>query len=204
MLKRFSILLILLTVAFFTTGAGYVGTLPDIEAEFGYLRKDVQEKSVGPADVPTLSPQEESQLKEIPRRNAQYVNIMIQKDKTSEYEKDVNEIIIILQKLQKVIYLNQNIQKFNAVVSNYIDHAAYLQKKYGDKKESNYVSFKQILNFSNQARSVAILWSESQEYQSFLPYTTPNNKYTKENLDLNMMKLQKSLEDTLFILKKLE
>lgn len=204
MFKRISITLGLLFTAILTTGAGYVGTLPDIEAEFGYLRKDVKEKSTAPADVPTLSPTEESMLKEIPRRNAQYVNIMIQKDKTSDYEKDINEIILILQKLQKVIYLNQDIQKFNAVVSNYIDHAAYLQRKYNDKKESNYVSYKQILNFSNQARSVAILWTESLEYQSFLPYTTPNNKYTKENLDLKMMNLQKSLEDTLFILKKME
>lgn len=204
MLKKLTITFILFFTAIITMGAGYVGTLPDIEAEFMYLRKDVQQKSVSPADVPTLTPMEESQLKEIPRRNAQYVNIMVQKDKTSEYEKDVNEIILILTKLQKVIYLNQDIQKFNAVVSNYIDHAAYLQKKYNDKKESNYVSYKQILNFSNQARSVAILWSESLEYQSFLPYTTPNNKYTKENLDIKMMNLQKSLEDTLFILKKLE
>lgn len=188
----------------FTTGAGYVGTLPDIESEFGYLRKDVEEKTQAPMDVPALSPEQENQLKELPRTNAQYVNIMIQKDKTSEYEKDVNQIILILQKLQKVIYLNHDIQKFNAVVSNYIDHAAYLKKKYSDKKESNYLSYKQILTFSNQARNVAILWSESIEYQSFLPYSTPNNKYTKENLNINMMNLQKSLEDTLYILKKLE
>ncbi len=204
MLKKLSITLIVFISAFMTMGAGYVGTLPDIEAEFGYLRKDVQEQTKAPMDVPKLSPTEEQLLKEIPRRNAQYVNIMVQKDKTSDYEKDINDIILILQKLQKVLYLNQGIQKFNAVVSNYIDHAAYLKRKYGDKKESNYVSYKQILNFSNEARSVAILWTESLEYQSFLPYSTPNNKYTKENIDLNLMNLQKSLEDTLFMLKKLE
>ena len=204
MLKKLSITFIVFFTAFMTMGAGYVGTLPDIEAEFSYLRKDVQVNSKGPMDVPRLSPEEEKYLKEIPRRNEQYVNIMVKKDKTSDYEKDVNEIILILQKLQKVLYLNQDIQKFNAVVSNYIDHAAYLKRKYGDKKESSYVSYKQILNFSTQARSVAILWTESLEYQAFLPYTTKNNKYTKENIDLNLMNLQKSLEDTLFVLKKLE
>lgn len=204
MLRKLCISLILFVSVFLTMGAGYVGTLPDIEAEFSYLRKDVQQNASAPMNVPKLSPEEESMLKEIPRRNEQYVNIMVKKDKTSEYEKDVNDIILILQKLQKVLYLNQGIQKFNAVVSNYIDHAAYLKKKYQDKKESSYVSYNRILTFSNEARSVAILWSESLEYQAFLPYSTKNNKYTKENIDLNLMKLQKSLEDTLFVLKKME
>lgn len=203
-MKKIVTSLVLFMVVIITAGAGYVGTLPDIEAEFSYLKKEHSEKSMAPFSVEELDKQNEAKLKPIPRDNDNYVDIIIKKDKTTKYLKDVNSIIIILEKLRKCLNTNQDIQMFNAIVSNLIDNVEYVKQEYKDKPESNYLSYSRLISISSQARDAATFRTQGLASQKYLPYTSTNNIYTKENLDEKLEKLLVNVNETIFILKNLE
>lgn len=204
-MKRFLIVIALLCIVITTTGAGYVGTLPDIEAEFSYMKKqDKSERGSAPYSIEQLDNENAQSLKPIPRENDTYVDIIIKKDKTTKYLKDVNSVIIILEKLRKCINNEQSIQVFNAIVSNLIDNVEYIRVEYKDKPESNYLSYNRLQVVSNEAREVATFRTQGQAAQKYLPYTASNNIYTKENLDEKLEKLLVNVNETLFILKNLD
>lgn len=203
-MNKFLTIILLFFVVLTTTGAGYVGTLPNVEQEFSYLRKEKTQKAVTPFSVEELDKQNESKLKPIPREDDTYVDIIIKKDKTTKYLKDVNSVIIILEKLRRCLNTNQNIQIFNAIVSNLIDNVEYIRVEYKDKPESNYLSYSKLIAISEQARDTATFRTQGRAYEKYLPYTSENNIYTKENLDSKLEKLLNDVNDTIFILKNLE
>ena len=203
-MNKFLTIILLFIIVITTTGAGYVGTLPNIDAEFSYLRKQHDEKAMAPFSVEELDKQNEAKLKPIPRDNDNYVDIIVKKDKTTKYLKDVNSVIIILEKLRKCLNTNQDIQMFNAIVSNLIDNIEYIKTEYKDKPESNYLSYNRLIIISQQARETANFRTQGLVSQKYLPYTSTNNIYTKENLDSKLEKLLVNVNETIFILKNLE
>ena len=203
-MRKILVLFLLLSLAQNVFAAGYVGTLPNIEAEFSYLKKEHSEKASAPYSVKELDKQNESKLKPVPRDNDNYVDIIIKKDKSSAYMNDVNKIILILEKLRKCLNTQQDIQMFNAIVSNFIDNVEYLRVEYKDKPESNYLSYNRLIQLSSQARDAANFRTQGLAAQKYLPYTASNNVYTKENLDNKLDSLLNNVNDTIFILKNLE
>ncbi len=203
-MKKFFTVVALLIVVVLTTGAGYVGTLPNIEAEFNHLKKQSSEKSMAPYTVEQLDKINEERLKPIPREDDSYVDIIIKKDKTTQYLKDVNHVIIILEKLRKCLNTNQDIQKFNAIVANLIDNVEYIRVEYKDKPESNYLSYNRLLVISQNSREVANFRTQGYANQKYMPYTSANNIYTKEALDSKLQALLNEVNETIFILKNLE
>lgn len=203
-MKKFLTVIVLFIVAVMTTGAGYVGTLPNIEAEFDYLRKQSSERAVTPYTIEQLDKQNEEKLKPIPREDDNYVDIIIKKDKTTKYLHDVNHVIIILEKLRRCLNTNQDIQKFNAIVSNLIDNVEYIRVEYADKPESNYLSYNRLQVISQEARDVANFRSQGLASQKYLPYSSSDNIYTKENLEAKLENLLVNVNETIFILKNLE
>lgn len=203
-MKKFFTLVVLLIVVILTTGAGYVGTLPNIEAEFNYLKKQSSEKSMAPYTVEQLDKINEERLKPIPREDDSYVDIIIKKDKTTKYLKDVNHVIIILEKLRKCLNTNQDIQMFNAIVANLIDNVEYIRVEYKDKPESNYLSYSRLLVISQHSREVANFRTQGYATQKYMPYTSDNNIYTREALESKLQNLLNEVNETIFILKNLE
>lgn len=203
-MKRFLITAILILPVITTTGAGYVGTLPDIEADFSYMRKEKNEEAASPYSVEELDKQNEQKLKPIPRDDDTYVDIIIKRDKTSKYTNDLNSVITILEKLRKCLNTNQDIQMFNAIVSNLIDHIEYIRTEYKDKPESNYLSYNKLLELSSEARETASFRMNGQTILKYKPYTMEDNIYTKENLEEKLESLLNNVTDTIFILKNLE
>ncbi len=195
---------VLIIAVIITTGSGYMGTLPDVEAEFTYMRKEKSEKAASPYSVEELDKENEQKLKPIPRDDENYVDIIIKRDKTSEYTNDLNLVIKILEKLRRCLNTNQDIQMFNAIVSNLIDHIEYIRNEYKDKPESNYLSYNKLLSLSQQARETANFRTEGLAVIKYKPYTSPDNIYTKENLDEKLENLLNNVNDTIFILKNLE
>ena len=194
----------LFSTVLITTGAGYVGTLPNVEAEFEYLKKESSEKSQAPYSIEQLDKMNEEKLRPIPREDDNYVDIIIKKDKTTQYTNDVNSVILILEKLRKCLNTNQDIQKFNAIVSNLIDNVEYIRQKYKDKPESNYLSYNKMISLSSLARDTANFRTQGLKVQQYLPYTSSENQYTKENLDIKLEILFENVNETLYILKNLE
>ena len=191
----------LLLIFFITTGAGYKGSLPNIEAEFGY------KKTIPPVSAPPFTPRENedfSDLKPIPREKKSYVEIILKKDKSSQYTIDTNEVILLLEKLKKSIEKEQDIQKFNAIVSNLIDHISYIQEEYKDKQESNFISYKSLQPLSEQARATAMLRTESLIYTKYLPYESTGSIYRDKNIQKQLKLLLKSVEQTLYTLKNID
>lgn len=187
-----------------TSGAGYMGSLPDIESEFSYLREEHSEKTQAPFSVEELDKKNEKKLKPVPRDNEDYVDIIIKKDKTTQYMKDMNSVIIILEKLRQCLNTNKDIQKFNAIVSNLIDNVEYIRVEYKDKPESNYFSYNQIQALSYLARETANFRTQGLACEKYTPYTSENNIYTKENLEEKLNTLLTKTNETLYILKNLD
>jgi hypothetical protein len=60
------------------------------------------------------------------------------------------------------------------------------------------------MEISNQARSVANFRTQGRASEKYLPYSSSNNIYTKENLDNKLNSLLTNVNETIFILKNLE
>ncbi|MCR5261228.1 MAG: hypothetical protein K6C94_05265 [Candidatus Gastranaerophilales bacterium] len=193
------IFLLLLTVVL-TAGAGYQGTLPDLESEMGYK---IQSQKVKHQPVQT-GDKEPAKLQEVPRTNKEYVDIIIKKSRTSEYVKDIQQVITILDKFKNYIEDDRNIQMFNAVASNYIDHAYAIQKKYANRPERHYASYRAMMSLAETARESAMLKSEGVVYTKYLPYSEEGEKYSKANIRANNEALLKQIYDTLYVLKNLD
>lgn len=203
-MKKFLTVLLLFGIVVITTGAGYVGTLPNIEAEFDYMRKESSEKAMTPYTIQELDEKNQEKLRPVPREDDSYVDIIIKKDKTTKYLKDVNHVIIILEKLRKCLNTNQDIQMFNAIVSNLIDNVEYIRVEYKDKPESHYLSYNRLQVVSYEAREVANFRTQGLAKQKYMPYSASNNVYTKENLDKKLENLLATVNETIFVLKNLE
>ncbi len=182
-----------------TCGAGYKGELPNIEAEFAY------KKTTPPTAAPPFSPQNSEdklkELKPIPRDKKSYLEIILKKDKSSQYVNDTNEVIVLLEKLKKCIEQGQDIQKFNAIISNLIDNISYIETEYKDKQESNFISYKMLHSLSEQARSVAVLRTESQIYTKYLPFESTGSVYRDKNIQKQISSLLKTVDQSLYVLK---
>ena len=203
-MKKILSALIFSFVALMTTGAGYLGTLPNIDAEFQYLKEEVDDTTQAPFSVTELDKQNEAALKPIPRDNDDYVDIIIKKDKTSKYMNDVSKVVDILHKLRSCLNNKQDIQKFNAIVSNFIDHVEHIRVEYQDKPERFFVSYSKLIALSNEARDVATFRMKGRLNEKYFPYSAENNIYTRENLDEKLNNLLNNVSDMIFIINNLE
>lgn len=181
------------------SGAGYKGSLPKIEPQFEYLKTTpaVTQQLFTPADE-LDSP---VKLTPSPRNHPTYIDIILKKDKTSPYINDINDVIPILEKMQKCIEKQGDVQKFNAIASSIIDHADYLTEKYADKPERFYISFKKLQELSAQARAVATLRCEAQIYLKYLTYQNEGQVYSKENIQKQVEYFSQELKATLQLLR---
>ena len=183
-------------------GKGYYGTLPNINSEFGDEKKKNKAThspiilNDGSFDVNTKD------LKEAPLNNTQYIDVIVKKGTTSEYVNDINELVPILKKLRECIEQEKDIQKFNAIVSNYIDNVAYIEQKYKNKPELYYVSFERVSDTAKYVKKVAITRTEAQTYNKYLGYQEINGTYSPENIKLLLEGTLSEIESTLEAIKE--
>lgn len=178
--------------------SGYAGKLPDVQAEFDYMRPSSESKDVFKVDenvkVEDLIP--------APRQEKMYIDIIKKKDKNSNYINDVNDIVTALEKLKVTIIQGTKTQVFNAQVSYFIDLAYYLQKEYAEKPEGSYISYKRIMELSNQAYSVATLRREASYYGKYLSYNSDGYLYSPEYVNEQLQYLLDAINKNLPVLKE--
>lgn len=194
---------ILLFVIFITTGAGYEGKLPDLESDMSYKIKYETIQNT-PFKKQKDSTVKETDLKKVPKDNKEYVDIIIKKDRTPEYFKDIQPVIELLEKFKNYIEDDVNTQMFNACANSYIDYAGYIQHKYEKRHERYYASYRAIIGIVDDTRNAAQLRAEAAAYKKYLPYSGAGEKYTKEHLDESSKNLLKKIYDTLYVLKNLD
>ena len=183
---------------------GYYGKLPKINTEFGEDRqkqKETQSPIILNESSFNVNPKD---MKEAPLNNTQYVDVIIKKGSTSEYVNDINELVPILKKLRECVEQGKDLQKFNAIVSNYIDNVAYIENKYKNKPEVYYVSFERISDMAKFVKKVAITRTEALTYNKYLGYNELNGVYSPENINSLLENTLAEIEDTLDVIKEVK
>lgn len=212
-MKKFFICLIIISVtlpahAFFWNkkdkalekelqGKGYAGTLPNLG--------DKIEKTKTKVTTPIFESQDgfnnPSDLKPVPKDNPAFINIIQKKDNTSEFIKDVAEIIPMLEKLVDCIDENENLQLFitksNLLTLN-IDN---LSEKYKGKPESFYESFRKLQEVNRYVKSISALRREARVYQRYLAYSASGSIYNPENINEQLQYLLEELNSTILLLR---
>lgn len=181
-------------------GMGYVGTLPDVTRSFS-PSEPTTTKPVFEKVKEFTSPED---IKPIPRDDPSFVNIMLKKDKTSEYVNDINEFIPMLEKIYDSIEGGESVQLFNAKVFFFNKHADYMRTKYMEKPEYEYISFKKLMELSTHAKSIALLRSEALKYNPYLAYSGAGYIYDPNNINQQLEYLKDEVEQTILLLKETE
>ena len=179
-------------------GMGYVGTLPDLTR--GY--ESAEPKQIIPEMNPSKNFNSENELKPIPRENPAFVNIILKSEKTTQYVNDLNEFIPMLESIYDLIENNSNVQIFNAKVYYFNKSADYLRDKYINKPESQFVSFKRLMELSMHAKSIALLRNEAEKYNPYLAYGSSGYIYNPNNITEQLDYLKTEIEQTILLLKE--
>lgn len=179
-------------------GKGYAGTLPNLE--------DKIEKNKTKVTTPIFESQEgfnnPSDLKPVPKDNPAFINIIQQKDKTSQFEKDAKEVIPMLEKLVDCIEDNETLQLFITKANLLTLNIDNLAEKYNGKPESYYESFRKLQEVNRYVKSLSELRREAVTYQRYLAYSESGSIYNPENINQQLEYLKEELNSTILLLRE--
>ncbi len=179
-------------------GSGYVGTLPNIEERF--------KQSESQESIPSFEYKDgfndPNSIKPAPRDNPAFINIIMKKDKTSQYVNDLNELISIIEDLQTSIEEKNNIQLFNAKSYYLKENVEYFRDKYKDRAEESFLSFKKVMQLNSQVQAVSQLRRESEVYSPYVTLAGNGNMFSQNNIDNQLDFLLKNIKKTLVVLKE--
>ncbi len=181
-------------------GKGYMGKLPELSRQF----VPVEDGVAKPVYESTEDFHSANQVKPVPRDNPAFVNIILKTDKTSPYLNDINDIVPLLEKIYSSIENNEDVQRFNAGVFFFNRTAEHLRDKYDQKPESNFASYRKILELSTHAQTVALLRSEALKYNPYLAYGGAGAIYNKDNINQQIEYLKFGIEQTIVAIKEAE
>ena len=159
-----------------------------------------KEKSV--QSIPSKNFNSESELKPVPDDNPAFVNIILKPDKTSKYLNDIHEIIPILEEIYDLIDDKKDVQLFNAKVYYFNKSIDYFRDKYEDKPESNYVSYKKLMELNIHTRSVALLRTEAKKYNPYLSYGGGGYIYDPNNINEQLDYLKSEIRQVILVLRE--
>lgn len=179
------------------SGSGYVGALPNLETHF----KTIQQEEAAPSFEYKDGFNDPDAIKPAPRDNPAFVNIILKRDKTSQYVNDVNSLISIIEKLQTIIENDENVQKFNAQSYFLKTNVEYFRDKYKDKAEQSYVSFKKVMDLNTHVQAVAQLRLESENYSPYITAAQSGNMFTQNNIENQLNYLLDDIKQTIVVLK---
>lgn len=177
---------------------GYIGTLPDLNQS---AQKSTPEEAQ-PAFKYEDGFNDQNDIKPIPRNNPAFINIIMKKDKTSQYLNDLNSIILIIENLQTTIEDQENVQRFNAQAYYLKANVEYFRDKYKNKAEGSYLSFKKVMNLNTQVQAIAQLRKEREMYSPYVTEAQSGNLFSKNNINTQLDYLLSEIKTTLVVLKE--
>ena len=181
-------------------GKGYVGTLPKLTREYTPEEKSQDKIKVIPTPAKDFNSEEE--IKPAPQDDPAFVNIILKKDKTSKYVNDINEFIPMLESIMDMIEEKQNVQLFNAKVYFFNKSVDYFKEKWMGKPESEFLSYKRLLELNTHARSIALLRAEAEKYNPYLAYGSEGYIYNPNNIQEQLGYLKTEIEQTILLLRE--
>ena len=175
---------------------GYYGKLPDIEADFNYLKQQTKTSSNMDMQIIPEDETDETSFKEAPTNDTLFLDKIIKKEPNSQYINDILKIKTALYNLQKCIEEKGTIQRFNANV-NVIDlYCQNFEKKYKNTSESLKESYNDILATNYMAKTLGNLKYNANYYAKYVP--VQQGQYSKENIELEEQKLLENVNRTIF------
>lgn len=177
---------------------GYYGTLPDIARDFKYKQQTVNSNRDPEAKIPTRKELEEENLKQAPYDDALFLDVIVKKEKASNYINDIQKTKFILNSLKTCIEEQGSIQRFNGCVNLLDLNVKNLENKYSNSSDSLKESYSDILNTTYYSKLLGNLMYDANYYARYIP--TQQGKYSKENIELKKKDLLNKINKTLFII----
>jgi len=176
---------------------GYYGTLPDISGDFKYKQQSAVSSSSN-SRVLDEEDIENENLKKAPVEDALFLDIIVKKEKASNYVNDIQKTKFALQSLKKCIEDGGSIQRFNGCVNMVDLYTKNLKAKYENKSESFKESYMDILATNYHAKVLGNLLYNANYYSQYVP--TNSGEYSKENIEKEKQKLLNRVNKTLFLI----
>ena len=179
---------------------GYEGSLPDILDKY----QPSQPSSGTPIFEAEQGFDDPDKLKPVPRENPAFVNIILKKDKTSNYIHDINKIIELVECLIDCIENEESVQLFVAKSTNLEFAINGLRKLYEKKPEAYYISYQKLMSLCMHTKAIAELRREGAEYNRYLAYQAAGSAYAPDNIRKELEYLLEDLQEVLVILRQVE
>lgn len=179
-------------------GKGYAGTLPDLQSKF----QKKQEKTATPIFESQKNFSDPKELKPAPQNDPAFVDIIMKKDKTSQYVNDITELLPVMEKLADCIEDNGNVQLFVTRANVFSMNVDHLITKYEGQPESYYESFKKLCEVNRYTKSIAELRKEAQIYQRYLAYQAEGSIYNPENINQQLEYLLEEIHSAIVLLRE--
>ncbi len=111
----------------------------------------------------------------------------------------LNEFIPMLESIYDLIENNSNVQILTQKVYYFNKSADYLRDKYINKPESQFVSFKRLMELNIHAKSIALLRNEAEKYNPYLAYGSSGYIYNPNNITEQLDYLKTEIEQTILL-----
>ena len=179
---------------------GYVGTLPDLTRD--YVPQEKPEDKIEVISTPSKDFNSAGEIKPVPDDNPTFVNIILKPDKTSKYTNDLMEFIPLLENIFDLIEEGKSVQYFNAKVFYFNKSVEYFRDKYANKPESEYLTYKRLMELNIHTRTIALLRAEAEKYNPYLAYGSEGYIYNPNNIEEQLGYLKTEIEQTILLIRE--
>ena len=180
------------------TSKGYVGELPKLGKKIDDEKTESKTKPQY-EKVKEFSSKEE--IKDIPREDPAFVNIILKADKNTQYINDINDMLPMLEKIYNMIEDDVDVQKFVATTYFFSKNVEVLREKYENRPEFYFISFQKLLETDLQIQTVSNLRVEAVKNTPYMALGTEGKIYNSVNLQDQLSYLLKEIEETIMAIK---
>lgn len=179
---------------------GYYGSLPDIEGDFKYKQQSSNSSIREDLEVVEEEEIHNQELKKAPYDDTLFLDVIIKKEKASNYINDVQKTKFALGNLKKCLEEQGDIQRFNACVNMLDMLVKNLKTKYENTSDSLRESYIDILSTNYHSKILGNLRYDANYYARYIP--TQQGKYSKENILSEQEKLLNRVNKTIFLINQ--
>lgn len=179
---------------------GYKGELPNVTERFQRFIPQTTRPQFQSVDAFNTS----KGFKPVPRDNPTYVNVIVKKEKVSDFANDINELIPIVENVILAIENKESEQIFAARANYLYDNMEVLRKKYIDKPEQYYPAYNAVIAVSNHTKAIVSIRNEALVYSSYLPYQSDGYMYNPAYINEQLSYLLDELHNTVRLMKEVD
>ncbi len=182
-------------IAILNTAAGYVGELPDVNKIFAVKQKEMQQQQQQSEErFRPLIDVEKDLIHDVEPKidSPKYNKYLMQTNPYATYLVDIMNFKDLLNDLSESSK-KEDLQTFAAKSYYFTLKANQFLKKYRNKPEEKYISYKVMQELTRQSNEIVKIWQKSNYTLQYVSYRTYNGKYTRENINKNLECLRENI-----------